>query len=120
MIFTPAYACFVRGTREGNHSLYTVGRKMLLPFLGVLGHYVYYKGIIRDICEYEYRCKPDVRRLYKSTLSMGDKADNKQGYDFKMEEVVANMKQIGIGGNSKEACEFAAVLADKSRGTSSA
>lgn len=118
-LFT-AYACFVRGTREGKHSLYTVGRKMLLPFLGVLGHYVYFKGIIRDIYEYEYRCKPEVRRLYKSTLTMGDKADNKQGYDFKMEEVVANMKQIGIGGNSKEAYDFAAVLADKSRGTRSA
>ena len=51
--------------------MYNGGRKMLLPFLGKAGKYPYFKCIIRDMIEMEYRVKDAYRVFWKKHFTFG-------------------------------------------------
>ena len=62
---------------------------MLLPFLGKAGKYPYFKCIIRDIIEMEYRVKDAYRVFWKKHFTFGVEDGACQPLDMLMEENVA-------------------------------
>jgi hypothetical protein len=85
----PAYSIFTKGIRRCKQPVYNGGRKLLLPFLGKIGKYPYFKGIIRDIIELEYRVKDAYRIFRKEHFTFGIEDGACQSLDMIMEEKVA-------------------------------
>lgn len=92
----PAYSIYTKGIRNNKQAVYNGGRKMLLPFWGVLGRFPYFKAAIRDIWEMEYRVKESYRRHRKRHFTFGVELGAYQGLDLLMEEQVAALCAVGV------------------------
>jgi hypothetical protein len=92
----PAYSTYTKGIRNNMQAVYNGGRKMLLPFWGVLGRFTYFKAGIRDIWEMEYRVKDAYRVHRKKHFAFGIELGACQGLDLLMEEQVAGLCAVGV------------------------
>lgn len=77
----PSYSVYTKGIRNNKQAVYNGGRKMLLPFWGVLGRFPYFKAAIRDIWEMEYRVSDIYRRYRKKHFTFGVEHGACQGLD---------------------------------------
>lgn len=92
----PAYSTYTKGIRNNKQPVYNGGRKMLLPFWGLLGKFPYFKGAIRDIWEMEYRVQ-DIYRIHrKKHFTFGVEVGACQGLCLLMEEQVAALGAVGV------------------------
>lgn len=87
-----AFDLVIKGIRNNKKYVYNAGRKFLIPFMGTLGHYTYYKAVLRDMYEYDCACTKEVRDECSQHFSTGSGTNNKQGYDFEMEQTVRRLK----------------------------
>ena len=69
---------------------------MLLPYLGVLGRFTYFKAGIRDIWEIEYRVKDAYRVHRKKHFAFGIEKGACQGLDLLMEDQVAGLCAVDV------------------------
>ena len=92
----PAYSTYTKGIRNNKQAVYNGGRKLLLPFWGLLGKFPYFKGAIRDIWEMEYRVQDTYRIYRKKHFTFGVEEGACQGLCLLMEEQVAALGAVGV------------------------